>query len=211
MAPRSYPLLCLAPLLLLGCADEAAAPPTPATEEVVESAPPVAPAPEGPHLIRPDVSPAEGTLSGAGIAFDLPASWEPQPPANTMRVGQAAIPGPGGAGELAVFFFGPGGGGGTEANLQRWVSQMEPAPGAEPERQTWQSGPLTIHLLALEGTVLPSSMGMGPSDPVPDSMLLAAVVEGPGGPWFFKATGPRETLRAEMPAFEGMLRGIRLE
>ncbi len=202
-------VLALPLLAASGCGDDVPeVVPEVSSREAVESVPPASPAPEGPRLLSP---PSEATLSGAGIAFDLPSAWEPRPPANTMRIAQASIPGPGGPGEMAVFFFGPGGGGGTEANLERWIAQMQPEPGAQPERQTIQSGPLTIHLVSLAGTVLPSTMGMGPADPVPDSMLIGAVVEGPGGPWFFKATGPEATLTAEAEAFQEMLRGIRLE
>jgi hypothetical protein len=35
------------------------------------------------------------------------------------------------------------------------------------------------------------------------------VVEGPGGPWFFKATGPQSTLGEEREAFREMLGSIR--
>jgi hypothetical protein len=44
---------------------------------------------------------------------------------------------------------------------------------------------------------------------MPGSKLVGAVVEGPGGPWFFKVTGPRSTVAAAEPAFENMLRSVR--
>lgn len=198
-------------LALSGCGDGSTGEVAVATqEEDVESAPPVARAPGEARLIRPDATPG-AAMGGAGIEFDLPATWEGQAPGNPMRIAQAVIPGPGGPGELAVFFFGPGGGGGVEANLERWAAQIESDASSPPRRQSYESGPLTVHLMSMEGTLLPSSMGMGPSEPRPDSMLLGAVVEGPGGPWFFKATGPKETLAPETEAFEQMVRGIRLE
>ena len=199
-------------LLSAGCAGEGEVPaPNPDPIEQAEAVPPVTNPNDGPRLLQPGPAPEEGaTASGAGIEFDLPAGWEPQPPANPMRIGQAVIPGPGGPGELAVFFFGVGGGGGTEANLERWAAQIESTDPSATERQSFESGPLTVHLMTKEGTLLPSTMGMGPSEPSPDSMLLAAVVEGPGGPWFFKATGPESTLQAEREAFEEMLRGLRI-
>jgi hypothetical protein len=52
---------------------------------------------------------------------------------------------------------------------------------------------------------------MGPAEPQPGSRLLAAVVEGPGGPWFFKTTGPDETVAAARADFLAMLRAARVE
>jgi hypothetical protein len=50
---------------------------------------------------------------------------------------------------------------------------------------------------------------MGSSEAVPDARLLGAVVEGPGGPWFFKATGPDSTLGPQRDAFLAMLKSVR--
>ena len=44
----------------------------------------------------------------------------------------------------------------------------------------------------------------------PGSRLLGAVVEGEGGPWFFKATGPDATLAPQRLPFRGMLQRARL-
>lgn len=152
---------------------------------------------------------AGAAAQGAGLGFDLPAGWQSETPANEMRLAQASIPGDGGAGNLAVFFFGPGGGGGVEDNLQRWISQMEVEPGTQPERGTLEANGFQITWVEVKGTLLPSSMGMGPSTPQPGSRLLGAVVEGESGPWFFKATGPDATLTAQRDAFFTMLRSVR--
>ena len=61
----------------------------------------------------------------------------------------------------------------------------------------------------VSGTLLPSNMGTGPATEQPNSRLFGAVVEGPGGPWFFKATGPEATLAAERENFLKMLRSVR--
>jgi len=52
-------------------------------------------------------------------------------------------------------------------------------------------------------------MGMGPETPLGDARLFGAVVEGPDGSWFFKATGPDKTLGPERDAFLGMLKSVR--
>ncbi len=159
------------------------------------------------------VNAAPGTpapsAAGAGISWTLPESWQEQQPSSRMRLAQATIPGEAGAAELTVFYFGPGGGGGVEANLQRWVSQMEVAAGTEPERGQFDSQDLNVSWIEVAGTLRASTMGTGPTTDQPNSRLLGAVVEGPGGPWFFKATGPDTTLTAQRTAFMELLRSVR--
>jgi hypothetical protein len=122
-------------------------------------------------------------------------------------VAQAVIPGSGGPGDLSVFHFGVGGGGGVEANIERWIGQMEGA--TEPERGAFEANGFQVTWVDVRGTLLPSQMGSGPTTPQANSRLLGAVVEGPGGPWFFKATGPEATLAAEREAFLEMLRSVK--
>ncbi|MFP5288283.1 MAG: hypothetical protein ACLGI9_21285 [Thermoanaerobaculia bacterium] len=152
---------------------------------------------------------ATGQAQDGSIQFDVPESWPQQPPANQMRVAQATIPGPGGNGDLVVFYFGPGGGGGVQDNIQRWIDQMDPAPGSNPQPETFDANGFRVTWIDVSGTLKPSNMGTGPATEQPNSRLYGAVVEGPGGPWFFKATGPEATLAAERDNFLQMLRSVR--
>ncbi len=179
-------------ILLAGCAKQSP-PPKPIQAPVA----PVA-----------DHAGAETPVTAAGLSFTLPAGWRQEPVTSSMRVAQAAIPGPGGDAVLTVFYFGPGGGGGVEANLKRWADQVEPAPGTQPSREQLDVGDLRVHVIDVRGTLKPSGMGTGPSAPQPDSRLLGAVVEGPGGPWFFKATGPEATLGPDRDQFLALLRSL---
>ncbi|HYO11807.1 MAG TPA: hypothetical protein VE685_01260 [Thermoanaerobaculia bacterium] len=176
------------------------------------TAPPASDAPVGPISSRGEVVPGGGGGAGGpagGLNFDLPAGWQSEQPSSSMRMAQASIPGPGGPGQLTVFYFGPGGGGGVEANIERWIGQMEVAAGTQPAQETFDANGYRVTVIDVKGTLLPSTMGTGPETPQPDSRLLGAVVEGPGGPWFFKATGPEATLAAERDAFLSMLRSVR--
>lgn len=143
-----------------------------------------------------------------GARVDRPEGWNFLAPSSSMRLAEAEIPGPAGPALLTVFFFGAGGGGGIDANLQRWAGQIEADPGAETVRDNFEVNGYTISTISVAGTLSPSRMGGGPSEPTPGSRLLGAVIEGPGGPWFFKVTGPAETVVASAPAFDGMLRSI---
>ena len=42
-----------------------------------------------------------------------------------------------------------------------------------------------------------------------DHMLLGAIVEGPDANWFFKLTGPRETVAGQRKAFREMLASLK--
>jgi hypothetical protein len=105
-----------------------------------------------------------------------------------------------------MFFFGVGGGGGVEANLQRWTGQMTPTAGSQPKRETFQIGDLKGHLVEVVGTRAASGFGMGPATPQENQRLLAAVLEGPGGPWFFKLIGPDKTIAPARGTFLEMLK-----
>ncbi|MEM6705564.1 MAG: hypothetical protein AAF690_22790 [Acidobacteriota bacterium] len=190
----TIPLLLATTALLLGCAGDSTAS-EPAAEPTPESAP--APAPAG------------GTpITAEGLTFNLPDGWTPEEPSSSMRIGQATIPGSGGAGQLAVFFFGPGGGGGAEANISRWVSQV--ASSDEPLRETFASGNLSITWIDSSGTLKRSTIGSFPTEDMPDYRLFGAVVEGEGGPWFLKAVGPQATMAEQRDAFIAMLKGATL-
>jgi len=100
----------------------------------------------------------------------------------------------------------------VEQNIQRWLGQVQPADGSQPVRDTIQVGNLTIHTVEAKGTITPSRMSMTAEapEPEPNSMLLGAVVEGPGGPWFIKLTGPQATLEPQHQAFIDMLKNLKV-
>jgi hypothetical protein len=209
------------PVLLFGlaaCGNREAAPPAvaetssapqaaPATSEAPASGDAIAPI--SPHASLIDPSPNSQQAAGAAgsIDFDLPKAWQSQTPTSTMRLAQAAIQGPGGPADLAVFFFGPGGGGPVDANIDRWVGQMEGA--TKPTSETFETNGYKVTWVDVKGTLKPSGMGMGPSTPVSNARLYGAVVEGPGGPWFFKAQGPDSTLGPQRDAFVALLKSVR--
>jgi hypothetical protein len=218
--PRSSTVLLLLPLLLpLGACNQEK--PESTSEQAETGSPeagsmatgtpgdtPIGPISSRGGTIDGGGAPAGSADMGAGLDFDLPAGWQSEPPSSDMRLAQATIPGPAGNGQLAVFFFGPGGGGTVEANIERWVGQME-VSGAAPQPQVFEANGYRVTWIDVAGTLQPSTMGMGPSEPQPGARLLGAVVEGPGGPWFFKATGPDATLAGQREAFLTMLRSVR--
>ncbi len=197
---RAFLTSLLSIVLLAACAGGDSTGASPSTADPGEEA---APAPAPPTA-------SDGTVIALpGATFELPSAWQQEAPSSSMRAAQAQIPGDDGNGQLTVFFFGAGGGGGVEANLQRWIGQVEVDPANPPIRETFSGAGTNVSWVEARGTLKPSTMGTGPTSPQPNSMLLGAVVEGNGGPWYFKATGPATTLDAHKDAFLAMLGSVR--
>src|SRR5205085_2132966 len=61
------------------------------------------------------------------LSFKTPEKWESVRPMSSMRKAQLRVPGDAGAGEVIFFHFGPGDGGGTQSNIERWLNQFKDA------------------------------------------------------------------------------------
>ena len=116
--------------------------------------------------------------------------------------------------ECAVFYFGVGQGGTVKANVDRWFRQFEQPDGqpsskvAKVEEQTING--LKITTVSLAGTYLASRGPMAQQATAkPGFHMLAAIVEAPQGPVFFKLTGPSKTVLDVRTEFEGFLQTLK--
>ncbi len=190
-------------LLMVGCSDTQPLEPT--------SSPPPVPSSTG-------SSPASATASAVGLDFQAPEGWIQEAPSSSMRVAQYRIPREGGDdadSEMVVFHFG-GGGGAVQANVDRWVSQFTTGDGGPVSDQARisnrQGNGLAITLVDVSGTYHESQGPMMAETTARSGYrMLAAVVDGPGGPWFLKLTGPENTLNASEAAFESLLASLRVD
>ena len=168
---------------------------------------------ESPPSASPPVeSPSSAAPPAGGLSFTAPAEWIQETPSSSMRMAQYRLPGTdqdGGQAELAVFHF-QGQGGSVQANLDRWIGQFSKADGspASDVAQVTERDSNGLHLTTLDvsGTYK-SSMGpmMAAAASKPNYRMLAAVAEGPGGPWFFKLTGPESTVELWEESFHQFL------
>jgi hypothetical protein len=145
----------------------------------------------------------------AGLRFAVPTAWGRVPATSDVRAAQFRIPRAEGDpedGELVLFFFGASKGGGVEDNLTRWYGQFT-QPDGRPSRDAATLTIRTVRGLKVTAVDLAGTYaGMGPgSQPKPGMRLLAAIVEGSGGPWFWKAVGPAATLAQAKPGFDALL------
>ena len=67
----------------------------------------------------------------AGYGFSPPAGWKSSPPSSKMRAAQFSA----GEAEVVFFYFGPSGGGGVKANVDRWMGQFQDAKNKKVERK----------------------------------------------------------------------------
>lgn len=152
------------------------------------------------------------TMAG-GLGWTLPKGWSGAP-SSSMRVATyrtPAVPGDPEGGEVAVFYFGPGQGGGIDANVERWFAQMTPEPGGKkPTRSQMKVGDIPVTLCTAEGTYT-GAMGMGGASSAPKKgfTLEGAIAEGPSGAVFFKLTGPKKSVAKAKAAFEALVKSLR--
>lgn len=154
--------------------------------------------------------------SAAGVRWTAPASWKAEAarPMRAATYSMAPVAGDEGIAECVVNYFGPGQGGGVEANIERWRGQVlgpdgKPAT-AKIDKRTVRGVPITV--IDASGTY--TGMGgpmMAGSKPVPGYRLIGAIVEGPGGSVFFKLTGPAKTIAAQQKNFEQLLASIQVD
>jgi hypothetical protein len=146
-------------------------------------------------------------FSVGGLAFTAPAGWRRVPPPSPMRKAMFRVENPSGGSDGAVTFyhFGPGRGGGAEANLARWRRQFtEPPDRLDARIETTELGGHRVHLFRAAGTFLSGAPG-GPKTELPNYGFLGAIIEGPGGDVFIRLVAPGPLADMAEPAFRAMV------
>lgn len=153
-----------------------------------------------------DVSPGEGPK----LKFEVPEGWKQEQPSSRMRYAQFTIPKVKGDTEdstLAVFHF-PGGGGDVQANLDRWVGQMQQPDGSSSKDKAnitkKEYEDRTANILKVSGTFMDQVGGPFAGKVVPrkDYRMVAVVLITKPGNFYFKWTGPEATVKAHEEEFE---------
>ena len=144
--------------------------------------------------------------SASGVKWKPAAAWKTSP-ARPMRAATYAAPAAAGdkeAGEVAVFYFGPGQGGGVQANIDRWIGQFTTKTGAPKTSKSTVAG-MAVTSIDVSGDMGPEKIDK------PGFRMLGAIVEAPQGAVFFKFTGPAKTVSAHEAAFQAMIKAITKE
>ena len=154
----------------------------------------------------------------AGLTYSAPPAWKPVATSSSMRVAQFALPkAPDDAndGELVIYYFG-GSGGSVDANIQRWIGQMQQPDGKPSNAVAKQSkrtvNGLAVTLVDVSGTyVAEMTPGSQERHNSPNYRLRAAVIETANGPYFIKLTGPARTVAAHEKSFEQFLDSVKYQ
>ena len=141
--------------------------------------------------------PANGDLH-----FKAPDAWTTEKPASNMRVAQYKLPKADGDPEdasLVIYYFGAGQGGNVQANIDRWINQMQQSDGsASKDRAKTDNlavNGLKVSTVDVSGTYTAEmAPGSGDRHNNANYRLRAAVIETPKGNYFVKLVGPTNTV-----------------
>jgi hypothetical protein len=142
-------------------------------------------------------SPTAGELH-----YKAPDGWVKEQTTSTMRLAQYKLPKTEGDPEdalLVVYYFGATQGGAVQANIDRWISQMQQPDGSaskdKAKTETSMANGLKVTSVDVSGTY---TAEMAPGTPGQRSdanyRMRAAVIETPKGNYFLKLVGPAKTM-----------------
>lgn len=150
---------------------------------------------------------APKTFKVGEFTFTRPGSWEWVEVTSSMRKAQLKVSDADRkqSAEVIFFYFGESGGGGTQANVDRWLGQFqEPKDKINSKVEESTVGKRKVTYVQAEGTYM-SGMPGGPKTAQPNSMLLGAILESDQGNVFVRLTGPLDLAKASKNEFRKMI------
>ncbi|MDJ0973695.1 MAG: hypothetical protein QNJ98_04490 [Planctomycetota bacterium] len=148
------------------------------------------------------------------VVFQLPEGWVIAEPRTRMHAGHLK-PSADSALSIDAFYFGAGGGGGKDANLERWRGQMK-ADG-EPKEETIQVAEgIEVTYLDIVGTYggmrgNPHARPAEGSKSEGGQRMFAAFMSCPEGPLFFKFVGAKDDVAEVMPQVMAWIKSFRVK
>ena len=142
------------------------------------------------------------TAPSGELRYTAPEGWVKEQPTSAMRVAQYKLPKVEGDPEdaaLVVYFFGAAQGGAVQANIDRWISQIQQPDGSsskdKAKTETTTVNGLKVTTVDVAGTYT-AEMAPGAGNQRNDAnyRLRAAVIETPKGNYFLKLAGPAKTV-----------------
>lgn len=150
---------------------------------------------------------APATFKVSEFTFKRPAKWESVETTSSMRKAQFKVNDADKktSAEVVFFHFGPGDGGGVQANVDRWFAQFqEPREKTGAKSEPTKVGSHKVTFVRAEGTYM-SGMPGGPRTPQPNSALRGAIIESEQGAVFVKMTGPSALVKSAEDEFKKMI------
>ena len=150
------------------------------------------------------------------LRYKAPDGWVTEKPTSTMRVAQYKLPKVEGDPEdasLVLYYFGASQGGAVQANIDRWIGQIEQPDGSsskdKAKTESMTVNGLKVTTVDVSGTFTAEmTPGSGDRRNNADYRLRAAVIETPKGNYFAKLTGPSKTVARWDSAFAEYLKSF---
>ncbi|MGI8837706.1 MAG: hypothetical protein ACR2H4_13865 [Pyrinomonadaceae bacterium] len=153
------------------------------------------------------IAPGNNAVQATGeLRYNVPEGWQTEKPSSNMRAAQYKLPraeGDSADAELVLYYFGQGQGGSAQANIDRWLNQMQQPDGSSSKEKA------KIETTTINGMLVTTvdvtgkynggmaSPGAAPSATPADMSnyrMRAAIIETPKGSYFVKLTGPQNTV-----------------
>jgi hypothetical protein len=147
------------------------------------------------------------------LDVSIPSDWIEETPSSALRIAQYRLPALGDDNEDGSLVIFNRIGGTIQQNLDRWYGQFTSPDGSENrgdlDGKIDMINGMRVTFASVIGVYETGSMGL-PQDSGEKSnyMMLAAIVETPEGPYFFKALGPENTLIQRTEEFEQFIQSI---
>ena len=147
------------------------------------------------------------TFPAGDFTFTRPAKWEWVESTSQMRKAQLKVTDVAAkaSADVAFYYFGAGGAGGVQANVDRWLNQFtEPGDQINAKVEHTTVGKTQLTYVQAEGTYK-SGMPGGPTKPMPGYALIGVILESDNGNVFVRMTGPKELVKSSLVEFKKMV------
>ena len=160
---------------------------------------------------------SNSTQSAAGdLRFKAPDGWTTEKASSSMRVAQYKLPKAEGDKEdasLVVYYFGANQGGTPQANIDRWIGQIQQPDGSDSKSkaktETLTVNGLKVTTVDVTGTYnAEMAPGSGTFHNDENYRLRAAVIETPNGSYYVKLIGPEKTVTHWQAAYLSYLKSF---
>jgi len=156
------------------------------------------------------------TNSNGELRFKAPEGWGIEKTSSAMRVAQYKLPrieGDKDDGSLVLYYFGASQGGTAQANIDRWIGQIQQPDGSsskdKAKTETMTVNGLKVTTVDVIGTYTAEmAPGSGSFHNDENYRLRAAVIETPKGNYFVKLAGPAKTIARWDQAYSDYLKSF---
>ena len=150
------------------------------------------------------------------LRFKAPEGWGIEKTSSAMRVAQYKLPrieGDKDDGSLVLYYFGASQGGTAQANIDRWIGQIQQPDGSsskdKAKTETMTVNGLKVTTVDVIGTYTAEmAPGSGSFHNDENYRLRAAVIETPKGNYFVKLAGPAKTIARWDQAYSDYLKSF---